>query len=106
MVHAPLLAKKTQLGHIFRLQNYHELAARKYHNSNQNTLLGMEGLALTTYKVDKEKGLITVMIINAGGSSSIAKTLKAGDPIIFMGPSGSPTEISKNKEVLFHTSSI
>ncbi len=96
VVHAPILSKKTKLGHIFRLQNYHALAPKK-----GKTLLGMEGVALTTYKIDQKKGLISVIIINAGGSSSIVKDLKVGENIVFMGPSGSPTEIAKNKNVIF-----
>jgi NAD(P)H-flavin reductase len=96
IVNAPLVAKKTKLGHIFRLHNYHSLATKK-----EGTLLAMEGVALTTYKVDQEKGEIGVIVINAGGSSSIVKDLKVNENIIFMGPSGTPNHIAKNKEVVF-----
>lgn len=96
VVFAPILARKTKLGHIFRLHNYHALAPKK-----GETLLAMEGVALTIYQIDEEKGLLKTIIINAGGSSNIAKNLKKGENIIFMGPSGSPAHISKNQNVAF-----
>jgi NADPH-dependent glutamate synthase beta subunit-like oxidoreductase/NAD(P)H-flavin reductase len=95
VVHAPLLAKKTKLGHIFRLHNYHSLSA-----SRDDTLLAMEGIAVTTYKIDEVAGIITVMLVNAGGSSSMVKNLKIGEPIIFMGPSGTASHILKNQNVV------
>jgi NADPH-dependent glutamate synthase beta subunit-like oxidoreductase/NAD(P)H-flavin reductase len=95
VVHAPLLAQKTKLGHIFRLHNYHSLAKTK-----NEMLQAMEGVAVTTYKVNPEAGTITVMIVNVGGSSLLAKNLKVGEPIIFMGPTGTPTHIFENKTVV------
>jgi NAD(P)H-flavin reductase len=60
----------------------------------------MEGVAVTTYKIDPENGTITVMIVDAGGSSSLVKNLKIDEPIIFMGPSGTPNHIAENKKVV------
>ncbi len=116
VVHAPLLAQKTKLGHIFRLHNYHSVAKntssqRKpeseqvgrdpgFRRDDGFVLLAMEGIAVTTYKVDPEKGIITVMIVNDGGSSSMVKNLKVGEPIIFMGPTGVPTQIFENKTIV------
>ncbi len=99
VVHAPLLAKKTKLGHIFRLHNYHSLAKKKTVEKD-STLLAMENIAVTTYKVDPAAGTISVMVVNVGGSSSIAKNLKVGEPIIFMGPSGVATHIYQDKTVV------
>jgi NADPH-dependent glutamate synthase beta subunit-like oxidoreductase/NAD(P)H-flavin reductase len=95
VVFCPLLASKTKLGHIFRLHNYHYLA-----KNEQQTLLAMEGVAVTTYKVDADKGTITTMIVVAGGSSSLVKNLKIDEPIIFMGPSGKSSEIFTNKTIV------
>ncbi|MES2677136.1 MAG: pyridine nucleotide-disulfide oxidoreductase [Pseudomonadota bacterium] len=95
VVHAPLLARKTKLGHIFRLHNYHSLAETK-----NKTIQAMEGVAVTTYKVDPKAGVITVMIVSDGGSSGLVKNLKIGEPIIFMGPTGAPTHIFVNKTVV------
>lgn len=96
VVYAPLLAQKTKLGHIFRMHNYHALAPKK-----GETLLAMEGVALTVYKVDAENSLISVVIINAGASSNIAQHLKIGENIIFMGPSGTPAHIVQNQNIVF-----
>ena len=94
-VYAPVLAKQTKIGHIFRLHNYHNLAKRV-----KGTLLAMEGVAVTTYKVDHKKGLIGVIIVNTGGSSSLVKNFKIGEPLIFMGPSGTPNHIDRDKTVM------
>ena len=95
VVFCPLLAQKTKLGHIFRLHNYHYLAKEKNH-----TKLVMEGVAVTAYKVDANQGTITTMLVDAGGSSSLVKNLKIGEPIIFMGPTGTPSQIFKNKTIV------
>jgi len=105
VVHAPLLARKTKLGHIFRLHNYHSLAQIANFCGDKNTitpktLLAMEGVSVTTYKIDPEAGTITTMIVNVGGSSMLVKNLKIGGPIIFMGPTGTPSKIFKNKTIL------
>jgi NADPH-dependent glutamate synthase beta subunit-like oxidoreductase/NAD(P)H-flavin reductase len=128
VVSAPLLAQKTGLGHIFRLHNYHSLAktwiatpsARNDDVKNlipysshrhceegqrpdaaiQKTVFAMEGVAVTAYKVDKEAGTITVMVVNAGGSSSFVKHLKPGEPIIFMGPSGIHSNHFNHKHIV------
>ncbi|MDA0902506.1 MAG: hypothetical protein O3B09_03760 [Proteobacteria bacterium] len=72
----------------------------KQKDDSQGSLLAMEGVAVTTYKVDQTQGLIGVMVINTGGSSSLVRNLKAGEPIIFMGPSGTPNHIDKDKTVM------
>jgi NAD(P)H-flavin reductase len=94
-VYAPLLARKTKLGHIFRLHNYHNFASRK-----KDTLMAMEGVAVTAYKIDTDQGLISVVIINTGGSSSLVKNFKAGEPLIFMGPSGTEIPLIANKNIM------
>ncbi len=94
-IHAPLLAKQTQLGQIFRLQNYHALAKKV-----DGQLLTMEGIPITALSVDNVSGIISGIIVETGGSTSLIKNLKPHEPVIFMGPSGKPTEIAKNETVL------
>lgn len=89
VIKSKLLAAKTKVGHIFRLQNY---AA----NSSPN----FEPIPLTALSVDCEQGLITTVITEAGASSKSLRQLREGDPVIFMGPSGKPTEIVSNQNVL------
>ena len=95
-VKAKLLTNQTEIGHIFRLQNYHALAPKI-----ANQLMAMEGIPVTALSVNREKGIISGIIIDTGGSAHLIKNFKAGDPCIFMGPSGKPTEIAKNETVVF-----
>ncbi len=94
-VQAPLLAKQTQLGQIFRLQNYHALAKKI-----DGQLLAMEGIPITALSVDAAGGIISGIVVETGGSASLIKNLKPNEPIIFMGPSGKPTEVAKNETVV------
>ncbi|MBM5781933.1 MAG: hypothetical protein FJ368_00740 [Pelagibacterales bacterium] len=95
-IKAPLLANQTELGHIFRLQNYHALASK----DENGQLMAMEGVPLTALDVDRENGIITAIALDFGGSTSLIKNFSEGEPCIFMGPSGKPTEIAKNETVL------
>ena len=55
-------------------------------------MLAMEGLALTGASVDREKGLLSTIVLEVGGSSDLCDLLKPGEPVILMGPTGTPTE--------------
>lgn len=95
IIKAPLLAKKTQIGQIFRLQNYQYFAKKI-----ADQILLMEGISVTALKIDKEKSLITGIVVNTGGSTSLIANFKENEPAIFMGPSGKPTQIAKNQTVM------
>ena len=60
----------------------------------------MEGLALTGAWVDREKGLISTIVLEMGGSSDLCDRLRPGEPIVLMGPTGAPTEIVENETVV------
>ena len=60
----------------------------------------MEGLALTGAWVDREKGLVSTIVLEMGGSSDLCAQLKEGEPVILMGPTGAPTEIAGGETVL------
>ena len=95
VVRAPLAARKFQPGQFYRLQNFESLAA-----SVDGTRLAMEGLALTGAWVDREKGLVSTIVLEMGGSSDLCAVLKPGEPVILMGPTGSPTEIHSDETVV------
>ncbi len=57
-----------------------------------STVLAMEGLAMTGAAADAERGLVSVIVLEMGGSSDLCAVLKPGEPVILMGPTGSPTE--------------
>ncbi len=92
---APLAAKAFKPGQFFRLQNFETLARRV-----DETTLAAEGMALTGAWVDKEKGLVSVIVLEMGGSSNLCAHLKPGEPVILMGPTGAPTETPSGETVL------
>src|SRR5205809_3002421 len=60
----------------------------------------MEGLWQTGAWVDKDKGLLSLIALEMGGSSDLCALLEPGEPVIVMGPTGSPTEIEPGETVL------
>ena len=60
----------------------------------------MEGLALTGASVDREQGLLSTIVLEMGGSSDLCALLKPGEPVILMGPTGTPTETPSGETVL------
>jgi NADPH-dependent glutamate synthase beta subunit-like oxidoreductase/NAD(P)H-flavin reductase len=95
VVHAPAAARRFQPGQFYRLQNYETLAAR-----SRGTRLAMEGLALTGAWVDRERGLVSVIVLEMGGSSNLCALLEPGEPVVLMGPTGAPTEIGPDRSVV------
>jgi NADPH-dependent glutamate synthase beta subunit-like oxidoreductase/NAD(P)H-flavin reductase len=93
--HAPAAARAFQPGQFYRLQNYEALAPRV-----PGTVLAMEGLAMTGAWVDRDRGLVSVIVLEMGGSSDICETLAPGDPVVLMGPTGAPTELPAGETVM------
>jgi hypothetical protein len=60
----------------------------------------MEGLALTGASVNREKGLLSTIVLEMGGSSDLCMLMKPGEPVILMGPTGTPTETPSKETVL------
>jgi len=99
VVHAPLAARKFEPGQFYRLQNFESLAPHIEFDGIR-TRMSMEGLALTGAWVDRERGLISTIVLEMGGSSSLCADLKPGDPVMLMGPTGAPTEIPHGETVV------
>ena len=95
IVHAPMQARKFHPGQFYRVQNLESLAPVV-----ENTVLAAEGLALTGAWVDKEKGLISLIALEMGSSSKLCALWKTGDPLVVMGVTGAPTEITQNRTVM------
>jgi NADPH-dependent glutamate synthase beta subunit-like oxidoreductase/NAD(P)H-flavin reductase len=95
VVRAPLAARAFQPGQFYRLQNYETFAQR-----NEGTTLAMEGLALTGASIDRDKGLLSTIVLEMGGSSDLCALLQPGEPVILMGPTGTPTETPPGETVL------
>jgi NADPH-dependent glutamate synthase beta subunit-like oxidoreductase/NAD(P)H-flavin reductase len=95
VVRAPMQARKFHPGQFYRLQNYETDAACVH-----DTKLMMEGIALTGAWVDVEQGLLSLIVLEMGVSSRLCATLKPGQAVVVMGPTGTPTEIPENETVL------
>ena len=93
VLRAPAAARAFRPGQFYRLQNYEMHAVRVDEPGFGTTLLSMEGLAMTGAWTDAEKGLVSVIVLEMGGSSDLCALLKPGEPVVLMGPTGTPTEI-------------
>ena len=93
VVRAPAAARHFQPGQFFRLQNFEALAR----TVERHAACMMEGLALTGAWVDKAKGLLSLIVLEMGGSSRLCAGLEPGEPVVVMGPTGTPTEIPQRR---------
>ena len=95
IVHAPAAARKFEPGQFYRLQNFESSSLIA-----KGTRLNMEGIALTGAWVDKETGLLSMIALEMGVSTRLIGTLKKGERVIVMGPTGTPTEIPEGGELV------
>src|SRR5258706_2427080 len=95
IVRAPAAARRFAPGQFYRLQNFETLS-----RSVDGTRLAMEGIALTGAWVDREQGLISTIVLEMGGSSDLCALLEPGEPVVLMGPTGTPTEIAGGETVV------
>lgn len=94
-VRAPFAAHAYGPGQFFRVQNFEANAPRA-----NGTTLAMEAVALTGAMIDRKEGLISLIALDMGGSTSLLPLLKAGERIVLMGPTGAVTETEHNETVL------
>jgi len=99
VVKAPAAARRFHPGQFYRLQNY-ESMARRVGAGDRDVPLLMEGIALTGAWVDRERGLLSLIALELGVSSRLAAYLHVGEPVVVMGPTGTPTEIPRDQNVL------
>jgi NADPH-dependent glutamate synthase beta subunit-like oxidoreductase/NAD(P)H-flavin reductase len=95
IVKAPAAARRFEPGQFYRLQNFETLAPLA-----EGTRMQMEGLALTGAWVDRDKGLVSTIVLEMGGSSNLCAMLAPGEPVVLMGPAGSPTHIEADETVV------
>ena len=94
VVRAPLAARKFEPGQFYRLQNFEANAL-----VIKGSRLAMEGLALTGAWTDPKAGLLSLIVLEMGGSSRLCARLAEGEQVVVMGPTGTPTEIPHNETV-------
>ena len=109
VVKAPLAAKNFEPGQFYKLQNYSSAAYPEFISGSNNKIpkqvrdmqnLVSEPLAMTGAWVDKEKGLLGMVVLEMGGSSNLYASMKTGEDVVLMGPTGTPTEIPKDETVI------
>jgi NAD(P)H-flavin reductase len=96
VVRAPAAARHFRPGQFYRLQNFETIAPR----AGDGSPLLMEGIALTGAWVDAEKGLLSLIALELGVSSRLVSYLRPGEPVVVMGPTGTPTEIPSGESVM------
>jgi NAD(P)H-flavin reductase len=95
-IHAPLAAKNFEPGQFYKLQNYETFAKKM-----KDVALTIEPIAVTGASVDKDQGIVNVILLQNGVSSKLTSYLTPGEPVVLMGPTGSPTTIPDHcKKVL------
>ncbi len=95
VVHCPAAARNFEPGQFYRLQNY-DTEARII----DSTRLSLEGIALTGAWTDTEHGLMGLIVLEMGVSSRLCATLRPGEPVVVMGPTGEPTAIPSGEKVI------
>ena len=95
IVHAPAAARNFEPGQFYRLQNFESTSLVA-----DGTRLNMEGIALTGAWVDKERGLLSLIALEMGVSTRLIASLRKGERVIVMGPTGSPTEVPESNELV------
>src|SRR5579885_1135392 len=95
IVRAPAAARAFHPGQFYRLQNFETLSTRV-----NGTTLAMEGLALTGASVDAARGLVSLVVLEMGGSSDLCALLEEDEPVVLMGPTGKPTLTPAGETVL------
>jgi NADPH-dependent glutamate synthase beta subunit-like oxidoreductase/NAD(P)H-flavin reductase len=99
IVRAPAAARHFHPGQFYRLQNFERLSPR-VRVSDHMASMTMEGIALTGAWVDREQGLLSLIALEMGVSSRLCAYLKPGEPVVVMGPTGTPTEIPDHSAVM------
>jgi NAD(P)H-flavin reductase len=95
VVKAPAAARKFRPGQFYRLQNFESLSKLV-----EQTRLHTEGLAMTGAWVDPVQGLVSCIVLEMGGSSNLVATMAPGEPVVLMGPTGTPTHIEAGETVI------
>ncbi len=90
-VRAPQATRHWLPGQVYRLQNFERHALQV-----AGQTLAMEGMAIDGVHVDKARGEVQLLINTVGVSSRIASSLKPGDRVVLMGPTGTGLPVPEN----------
>ncbi|MCX7121233.1 MAG: pyridine nucleotide-disulfide oxidoreductase [Gammaproteobacteria bacterium] len=100
IIHAPMAAKQFEPGQFYRIQNYETSSVIVNGSSSASDLvstkLQTETIAALGIQDQNHPDQLIFYIIEAGASSKIIGTLKSGEPVSLMGPTGAKTLIPEN----------
>ncbi len=94
-IRAPMAAAKFRPGQFFRLQNFETHAPMI-----GGTRLQTEALALSGARADADFGEISLIVVEQGASAKICATLREGEPVALMGPTGVRMKIPDGGETV------
>lgn len=98
-IKAPIAARNFRAGQFYRLQNFEWLSPLI-----GDTRLQTEALAMVSVNQDSDPDVVSFMVLERGASSRLVATLKPGQPISIMGPTGCyskiPQEGQKNTMII------
>ena len=87
-IRAPMAARNFRAGQFYRLQNFEWLSPLI-----SNTRLQIEALAMISVHQDADPDVVSFMVLERGASSRLVATLKPGQLISIMGPTGCCSKI-------------
>ena len=94
-VRAPMAAKQFQPGQFYRIQNYEVNAARI-----ENTQLQTETISALGIHDENTPDQLSFFIVENGASTKLIATLKPGESIAIMGPTGAKTKIHETPQTI------
>lgn len=92
-VRAPLAARNFRPGQFYRLQTFESLAPVV-----MGTRLQIPQLTVSGAGVDGD--VLRLLVLRNGAGPRLVERLRAGDPVVLMGPAGEPTEIPEGETVM------
>ncbi len=92
-VKAPLAARNFQPGQFFRLQMLETASDKVLDTRLQVPLQTISGAGV-------DGDIVRLFLLRWGANARLVQRLRPGDPLVLMGPSGSPTPVHRNKTVL------
>lgn len=95
VIQAPLAAKHFKPGEFYRLQNFETLAPHIDH-----TLLQMEPLALVAAEHQAAHHALHFIVMETSATAKLCATLKPGEPVTLMGPTGVRAKIPTEHETI------
>ena len=92
-IRAPMAARNFRTGQFYRLQNFEYLSPLI-----GDTRLQTEALAMIGVNLNTDPDVVSFMVLERGASSRLVATLKPGQPISIMGPTGCYSNIPQENQ--------